>query len=195
VHAVLAKEGVAVPVSDLFGVAGRALLDTVELGDAYRLRVNSLLELIDIFDDHVADFEALVADLLGDHAGYRAIQTIPGIGPVLAAIMVAEIGDVHRFASAGHLASWAGLTPRHHESDTTVHRGHITKMGSRLVRWAAVEAVGRQRGATVIQSHHHRVAERRGNNSIGRVAAARKLVILVYYGLRDGHIRCLAETG
>jgi hypothetical protein len=69
--------------------------------------------------------------------------------------------------------------------------GPTDKQGSRLVRWAAVEAVGRQRGATPIRTHHHRVADRRGKN-IGRVAAARKLVTLVYYGLRDGQIRCLA---
>jgi hypothetical protein len=80
-------------------------------------------------------------------------------------------------------------------TDTTVRRGRITKQGSRLVRWAAVEAVGRQRGATPIRETHHRIAARRGVNGIGRVAAARKLLVLVYYGLRDGHIRCLAEAG
>lgn len=53
------------------------------------------------------------------------------------------------------------------------------------MRWAAVEAVSRQRGPTPIRAHHHRVADRRGKN-IGRVAAARKLVTLVYWGLRDG---------
>ena len=62
---------------------------------------------------------------------------------MLAAVFVAEIGDVARFARPEQLASWAGLTPKHHESDTTVHRGRITKQGSRLVRWAAVEAVQR----------------------------------------------------
>jgi transposase len=41
---------------------------------------------------------------------------------VLAAVFVAEIGNVHRFAGAPQLCSWAGLTPRHHESDTTVRR-------------------------------------------------------------------------
>jgi transposase len=128
---------------------------------------------------------------LADDAGYHAILAIPGVGPVLGAIFVAEIGDVTRFPTARHLASWAGLTPAHHESDTTVHRGRITKQGSRLVRWAAVEAVARQRGPTPIRVHHHRIADRRGKN-IGRVAAARKIVTLVYYGLRDGEIRCLA---
>ncbi|MCU4186676.1 hypothetical protein K6U06_20095, partial [Acidiferrimicrobium sp. IK] len=63
---------------------------------------------------------------------------------------------------------------------------------SRLVRWAAVEAVSRQHGDTLIRAHHHRVAERRGK-PIGRVAAARKVLTLVFYGLRDGTIRALAD--
>jgi len=86
-------------------------------------------------------FTGLAQRRLTHHAGYTAIQQIPGIGPVLAAVFVAEIGDVHRFDGPAKLTCWAGLTPRHHESDTTVHRGHITKQGSRLVRWAAIESV------------------------------------------------------
>ncbi|MDQ2873899.1 MAG: IS110 family transposase, partial [Actinomycetota bacterium] len=42
----------------------------------------------------------------------------------------------HRFRNAAQLCSWAGLTPRHRESDTKVARGHVTKQGSRLLRWA-----------------------------------------------------------
>jgi transposase len=195
VHAVLAKEGVAVTVADCFGLAGRVFLAQVELAGPYRARVDSLLRLIDTLGEEIAGFETEVADCLAGHPGYHAIQAIPGVGPVLAAIFVAEIGDVTRFGGPDQLCSWAGLTPKHRESDTTVRRGHITKQGSRLVRWAAVEAVGRQRGATPIRETHHRIAERRGVNGIGRVAAARKLLVLVYYGLRDGHIRCLAEAG
>lgn len=194
VHAVLAKEGVAVTTTALFGVTGRSLLAGVELADAYRLRVDSLLTLIDTFSAEIDRFSALVVDVLAEHRGYQAIQAISGVGPVLAGVFVAEIGDVTRFAGAAELCSWAGLTPRHTESDTHVYRGHITKQGNHLLRWAAVEAVGRQRGATPIAAAHHRIVERRGK-PIARVAAARKLLTLVYYGLRDGEIRCLAETG
>ena len=88
--------------------------------------------------------------------------------------------------------AWAGLTPRQHESDTTVWRGNITKQGSKLVRWAAVEAVARQRGATKVQVDLRRIAERRGKR-IATVAAARKILTLVYYSLRDGEIRSLAR--
>ena len=71
-----------------------------------------------------------------------------------------------------------------------MHRGRITKQGSRLVRWAAVEAVQRVGGHTRLGQHRDRVAARRGRN-IGVVAAARELTELVFYGLRDHHIRAL----
>ena len=89
------------------------------------------------------------------------------------------------------MCSWAGLTPRHHESDTKVRRGRITKQGSTLVRWAAVEAVQRVRSGP-LGSVRASIGERRGAN-VAKVATARKLLTLVYYGLRDGHIRCLAR--
>lgn len=193
IHAVLAKEGVRVTASDLFGPSGRVFLDGCGLGESYAVRVTSLLKLLEVLDWEIDRLAERVAAWLVDDAGYWAIQAIPGVGPVFASVFVAEIGDVHRFPTARHLCSWAGLTPTHRESDTKVHRGHITKQGSRLVRWAAVEAVARQQQANPIADHRRRVADRRGKN-IGRVAAARKLLTLVYYGLRDGDIRCLAGT-
>lgn len=192
VHAVLAKEGVTVAMSDLFGRQGMAVLAETQLGRAYRLRVDSLLALIDAFDGEVEKLRRLIADELDGHGGYEAIQAIPGVGATLAAVFTAEIGDVDRFARPAQLCSWAGLTPKHHESDTMVHRGHITKQGSKLVRWAAVEAVQLLPVDFWLRADRERIAARRGRN-IAKVAAARKLLTLVYYGLRDGEVRCLAR--
>jgi hypothetical protein len=74
-----------------------------------------------------------------------------------------------------------------------VHRGSITKQGSRLVRWAAVEAVQRAAKTSPMRLTYERIVERRGGTgkNLAKVAAARKLLTLVYYGLRDGEIRCL----
>src|SRR6266567_2695210 len=141
VHAVLAKCGVSVPMSDLFGVSGQKLLDELALPAAYAGRVASLRRLIDAFGFEIDLYTKMLTARLAGHAGYTAVQAIDGVGPTFAAVFVAEIGDVHRFARAEQLCSWAGLTPRHRESDTKVHRGRITKQGSTLVRWAAVEAV------------------------------------------------------
>ena len=71
-----------------------------------------------------------------------------------------------------------------------MHRGRITKQGSRLVRWAAVESVKSLGPTTLVGGYKSRVADRRGKN-IGTVAAARKQMELVFYALRDHHVRAL----
>jgi transposase len=193
VHAVMAKEGVLPAVGDMFGQAGNRQLDQMQLADAYTIRVESLRDLIELYDREVTMLETQIRSRLRGHRGYRAIQAINGIGPTMAAIVVAEIGDVHRFRSAAALCSWAGLTPKHQESDTTVRRGKVTKQGSRLVRWAVIEGTVRSHGGGKLAADYRAIAERRGKNK-ATVAIARKVLTLVYYGLRDGEIRCLARA-
>ena len=193
IHAVMAKEGVLPQLGEMFGPGGNAQLDAMDhVADSYGIRIESLRDLIEIYDREVAMLEREIHRRLKGDPGYKAIQVIPGVGPVLGAIFVTEIGDVSRFKSPEALSSWAGLAPRHHESDTKVIRGQVTKMGSKMVRWAAIEAVSGRRGGTKLRADFHAIAERRGKYK-ARAAVARKLLTLVYYGLRDNEIRCLAE--
>ena len=67
-----------------------------------------------------------------------------------------------------------------------------TRLSNWKERWAAVEAIQRQPDTTKIALDRQRIEARRGRN-IAKIAAARKLLTLVYYGLRDGHIRALAR--
>lgn len=192
VHAILARQGVTLSMSDLFTPAGRKAIGEARLDAPFHARALSLLRLIDAYDFEIDVVAKRVSIDLKHVPGYVAIQAIPGVGPILAAVFVAEIGDVTRFPSPRQLCSWAGMTPRHRESDTKVHRGRITKQGNHLVRWAAVEAVQRvHRGP--IATVKARLTVKRGNN-IAKVAAARELLTLVYYGLRDGHIRALTKA-
>jgi len=190
---VLAKEGIVAHRNQLWGPKGGRLLDEMPLGDTYRKRVESIRSLIASYDREILALGGEINTWLAGDVGYVAIQAIKGVGPILGAVFIAEIGDVTRFDSPDRLCSWAGLTPRHRESDNKVKRGGITKQGSRLVRWAAIEAISRGRD-TSVDAHYRRVKERRGTN-VARVAAARKLLHLVYYGMRDGEIRCLNKTG
>ncbi len=136
VHAVMAKEGVLPGMTDMFGPKGQALLDAMELADAYQVRVESLRDLIEVYDREVGMLERRIHELLRDDRGYQAIQALDGVGRTLGAIFVTEIGDITRFRSPEALCSWAGLTPRHRESDTKVVRGKITKMAcGRAERW------------------------------------------------------------
>jgi transposase len=195
VHAVLAKCGVQVPMSDLFGVGGTRLLDALcsdgRLPAPYAARIASLRRVMDTLDFETDVFDKLARGRLAKDPGYRAVQTIPGIGPILGAVLVAKIGDIGRFASADKLTCWAGMTPLHRESDTKVRRGRITKQGSRLVRWAAVESVQRLPAHSHLGRFREQVAARRGKG-IATVAAARRQLEYVYYALRDHHVRALA---
>lgn len=192
IHAVLAKCGVQVVMSDLFGVEGTALLDRLKLAGPYAARIASLRRLIDLLEFEIDVFAHLIRGRLAHDPGYTAVQTIPGIGPTLGAVLVAEIGDITRFDRPEQLSSWAGLTPKHHESDTHVHRGRITKQGSRLVRWAVVESVQVLPKTTVVGMMREQIGARRGRN-IGVVVAARRQLEFVFYALRDHHVRALTH--
>ena len=146
------------------------MLDRLELPFPYAARIASLGRLLVHLEVEIDLFTGLTRRRLARDPGYVAVQQIPGIGPILGAVFVAEIGEVSRFTTAPQLACWAGLTPKHHESDSHVHRGRITKQGSRLVRWAAVESIKRVGPGTKVGALRDRVADRRGAN-IGAVAS------------------------
>jgi len=197
VHGVLAKLGIAVPCTDIFGGFGSAWLDGLDLPQPYAGEVDSLRQLMAALAGEITLMEQVTGDLLAGHEGYRAIQGLPGVGPVLAAVIVAEIGDIRRFPGPGQLASWAGLTPRHRESDVKVARGHVTKQGSRTLRWAVVEAVQRQPAGARPRQVKDAIIARRGKEAknIAKVAAARELLCDVFYAMRDGRVRRAPRPG
>ena len=194
VHAVLAKLGVQVTCTDIFGVWGSMWLDGLSLPQPYAGKVASLRKLAGELTAEIGLLDTVIADLLAGHDGYRAVQALPGIGPVLAAVTVAEIGDIARFSCPARLCSWAGLTPRHRESDLKVTRGHITKQGSPILRWAMVEAIQHQPAGSPVRAVKDRIIARRGieAKNIAKTAAARHLLTAVFYAMRDGHVRSLA---
>jgi len=197
VHGVLAKLGIPVTRSDIFGPGGSIWLDGLDLPQPYAGKVASLRQLAGELSTEITLLDKVLGDLLAGHEGYAAIQQLPGIGPVLAAVIVAEIGDIRRFGGPGQLGCWAGLTPRHHESDTKVIRGHVTKQGSRVLRWAVVEAIQRQPAGSRPRQVKDAIIARRGKEArnIAKVAAARELLTLIFYAMRDGRIRRAPTPG
>jgi transposase len=163
------------------------------LRQPYCWKVASLRQLTGWLSSEIAVLEQVTAELLAGHDGYRAVQELPGIGPVLGAVIVAEIGDITRFGHPARLCSQSGLTPRHYESDTTVVRGRITKQGSPVLRWALVEADPAHPGRHPVHQARDAIIARRGiqARNIAKVAAARKLLTYVFYAMRDGHVRTL----
>jgi len=96
----------------------------------------------------------------------------------------------------GMADTWAGLTPRHRESDVKVSRGHITKQGSRILRRALIEAIKHVPAGHPLRQRRDDIIARRGAQAtnIAKVAMARQLLTWVYYAMRDGQARSLAAA-
>jgi hypothetical protein len=122
----------------------------------------------------------------------QTIGTVPGLGPVLTAGIVAEVGDISRFEDEEKLAKFAGLTWRRHQSGEFEGEDRaLTKTGNRYLRYYLVE------GANSVRQHcpefgsyyatKYREATRHKHKR-GVVLTARKLVRLVDSMLRSGQI-------
>ena len=193
VHAILAKHGIACVHSDLFGKAGREFLATLQLRDAPRRRLDSLIALICDFDREIEQTTQEIEQRAKADDRVNVLCQIRGVGRYTAMLIIAEIGEINRFPTARHLCSWAGLTPSVRSSDGKARLGHITRQGSPALRWALVEAAQKiTTGSGPLREKFERIAKRRGRK-IAKVAIAREILTLAYYGLRDGEIRCLAR--
>ena len=186
VQAVLHQQGLRPPVSDLFGRKGRLWLGEQRLPVAARQSVDTYLELIDHLDQKISwEEQQLRARAETDSAG-RHLTSIPGIGAYSAAVLLAEIGDVHRFSNKRQLFSYAGLAPRVRESAEHKRSGHITREGSRNLRWILVEAAQVAPRCSPGARHYFERLARRKPRKVARIALARKLLGAVYALLRDG---------
>ena len=135
-----------------------------------------------------AELERLAAEL----PIVGLLRTVPGIGLLTATALVAAVGDVLRFPSGRHLASWVGLTPREHSSGNRRRLGGISKRGDRYLRTLLIHggrsllaAARRRAGHDRLRAWGLQVAARCGHNR-GAVAVANKLARICWALWRHG---------
>jgi len=180
IHSILAKEGLIVPMSDLFGKKGRRWLAAQSLSAPHRQLVDLLSGQVGSITQAITEIEESLRHILGELPVLARLMTVPGFGLLTAAAFLAEVGNVDRFPRARHLVSYLGLAPRVRASGGHVRTGRLTKEGSPLVRFYLVQAVQNAiRSPGPCQDLYLRVRERSGSQS-ARVAVARKLAILAY---------------
>ena len=118
----------------------------------------------------------------------KLLVIILGIGYYSALLILSEIGDINRFPDSYHLCSYAGLVPSTHSSGGITYHGAITKTGSKHLRWIMIECVRahiRLNKDSNITKFYIRLAKRRGNNSKAVLAAASKLLKVVYWVMKE----------
>jgi len=179
----LRQMGVKLPVRKLDSITGwNALVDLVEASDGVQARaINHHLVLLEHLQASLADWEQVVEDLA---AGFPEVKTLeqemPGVGPVLAAVLVAELGPIERFKSPKALGRFTGLTPADRSTDGKARPGSITREGAAHLRWALTQAamgcLRSRSGPGLAVGNWIRAKQRRMNcKAKARTAGARKI--------------------
>jgi transposase len=187
VHAVLAGYNLTSPVTDLFGRTGREWLKDVAvpvLRPPAQLVVREMLILIEHMETQIKQMTKEIPLPKELEPQAELLRSMPGVGKLVSATIIAEVGDIQRFNCAKALCNWAGLTPRVHRSDRIVRHGRISKQGSRYLRTAMVcAATTACRMSPRWSQVYQRIALRSGGRA-AKVAVARRLLQVVFYMLK-----------
>ncbi len=174
--------------SDLYGKRGRKILERLELPEAGRDELDRKLAFLDDLAKHIEGIERQIQVELPEDPRAALLQTMPGVGQIIAYGMLAEIGEIGRFPDRRALAAYAGLLPMDNASAGVDHGKHTNGRCNKALRWMALEAV---RGA-VRRSHRMRLlfervkAKHRSTPGMAAVAVARELLEVAHLLLTRG---------
>lgn len=158
----------------------RFLRELDELPEVEKIVLASNLKVLEALEAEIAAVEKELSSTAISLPGVEILLGIPGIDVLAALTILAEIGDVKRFASAKKVCSFAGLVPSVHQSGKTRYTGHITKAGRSMLRWILIQVAQqavRQPGP--LRDFYLRLKKRKGHK-IAIVAAARKLLTIIW---------------
>jgi len=183
-HALAMGEGVC-RKKKLFTKKGRVELESLKLGPWASHRRQELLKMLDALDPSLQQLDRAVQQQAEQNAEAVRLMTHPGVGPVTSLAFVLTIGPVRRFERSKQVVSYLGLNPREHSSGGRQRLGAISKQGNPMMRSLLVEA-----GHTAarldaeLRQDYQRLKLRRGSG-VAKVAMARKLVVRMYWMLRN----------
>jgi transposase len=151
-----------------------------------RLAVESSLRVIEVLEQQIASIEKQIQSRLRAETGFQNLQTVYGIGPILAMTIWLETGEIGRFPQVGDYASYCRCVTSRRMSNAKKKGENNRHNGNRYLAWAYVEA------ATYAARYYRQAAgfvERKTaqvNRTLAIKALAHKLARACYYVLRDG---------
>lgn len=136
IHAILIKRGIKLPYATLCKSSLEWLLDKVELEDVLR----HYISLLEYHEQELGFIEDKIKNISYETKDAKLLMTIPGIGSIRAVEIIAEVGEIGRFESAGKLCSYAGLVPSVKQSGSTLRFGRLIKQSSKTLKSCLIEA-------------------------------------------------------
>jgi transposase len=182
------QHGLKLPVvSDLFGRKGMSFLEKLELPAPAGLLLKQQLEMLRTVQARIKEDEAALEEMIDQTPGYRRLLSIPGMGPILAAVVVSEVDDIGRFASAQKLSGYAGLCPTTSSSGGSTHQGRLMRHCNKWLRWGFVEAAWVAVGCSPYFGDYYkkkRALGKKANTAI--LATARRMARIAWQLLTQG---------
>jgi transposase len=199
IHSTLIAFGHQVPMSDLFGLAGRKLLRELDIPEPWRSHVDAGVALIDDLERRIGQIEKELQRSGADHRYVPLLMTAPGFGWITSFTVACEIGDINRFSSPVKLTGYTGLCPRVSQSGEMDRRGPISKHGPKYLRWGLMEAAIHAAAHPLYKERYQRTKRRLGRQRGAKVAQidlARKLTEAIWYMLtRNQPFKPFAPAG
>ncbi len=193
IAAVLFHHGLA-EGPNVLTVAGRLYAEKAELPAASRQVIDVALRMIDTLDAEVDVLNAQLAGYARRQYGCQVLQREWGVGPILAPIILAELGDTRRFSSSRQAVRFAGIDVTVSESDAHRTRGHLSRQGSPVLRWALYEAAGQAFRRASPDHDYYLEAKARLGAKRARVAVSRRILRRITHQLADQGDAAFAEA-
>jgi transposase len=182
VHGLLARYNIHIGASDIFGRAGMGMLRALELPSHARRILDDQLEYIEYANKQIKSLEDYLRKTIAPDPRVGWLRSLPGVGKITAYYLIAEIGEIERFRSAGKLVSYCGLCPTNRGSAGKMRHGR-PRGGRRLLRWALIEAAHTAVRRDSYFGSVFGALQRRKGKQIAYVAAARKMAQIIWHML------------
>jgi transposase len=171
-------------------------LNSINLPSVEKLRVRHISEEIHLLTQNIQEAEGLISQMSAQSPWVEDVPyllQLPGIGILTAITILSSIGEIGRFPSSKHLASYAGLCSRIHFSGNTFKTGGITKQGRGELRYAMIEAAWNAIKYSSFWSRRYEQLSHRMDNQKAATAIARMLLIVIWNVLTKREIDRAAD--
>lgn len=176
---------VAASFSDLFGKAGLRFLKSIELAEGERRRLDEELCLLEKLNELVKADDRWINELSEAKEEIALLRTVPGFGPLIAALLWAEIDGIDRFPHPKKLHAYAGLVPSTYQSSDRTRHGKLTKCGNKWIRWAAIEAVKAAVASDFELRELYYLHKRKNGSNRAKVVVSRRLLTIAFRVLKE----------
>lgn len=181
IHAILTRKGIKLPYKTLCKSSFQWIIDEIN-NFTIKSTLISYINLLEQYEFEVKKLLEKIQEIIYHNKQAQLLMTIPGIGPVFAMELVAEIGEIERFESSDKLCSYAGLVPSIHQSGSTLRFGRLIKRANTTIKCALVEASWvaiRTKENNPLKEHYMKLVKKKGKQK-AICATARKMCCIIY---------------